>query len=72
MSIKYRTKDVTVNVNRAEHDGILMQTYPKDWLGKKENHFEVEDLIIEFADGIRFVIHPEFGKRLLERIDDQT
>lgn len=69
MSVLYKTKNVVVKVNRAEHDGSILNTYSKDWLGNKDFNFSDGDLVIEFDDGVRFVLHPEFGKRLLERVD---
>jgi hypothetical protein len=70
MSVLYRTKNVRVKVSKAEHDGSLLNMYPKDWMGSKDSRFVDGDLIIEFEDKISFVIHPEFGKRLLERVED--
>lgn len=68
--IKYRTKNITVSVQKAGHGGILLNEYPKDFIGDKNLHFKEGDLVIIFDDDMKFPIHPEFGKRLLERVSD--
>lgn len=70
---KYRSKDVEVEVIIASHGGkianleILGSNY--QWVGEKFIEFKDGDYIVKFSDGVNFSIHPEFGKRILQRVE---
>jgi hypothetical protein len=70
---QYKSKDVLVNVQVAGHGGKIVNSgiaNEENWRGAKFPDFQEGDFVVTFADGASFPIHPEFGKRILERVEE--